>query len=128
MDEPGSQAIATGVVWARNNWGAYGFALLSIALSSLAQVLLKLLMRTHDLGFQLLKEPLFYGGFLAYGLSALLWLKVLSRLPLVVAYPLVSLNFVLVALGGVFLLHERVDWRTVAGLGMILGGIVVITR
>ncbi|AUW95522.1 hypothetical protein BXT84_10000 [Sulfobacillus thermotolerans] len=105
----------------------YITAFVSIVLSSLAQVLLKLLMRDHILSFGLLTQPLFYAGFLAYGLSAILWLQVLAKLPLVVAYPLVSLNFVFVAMAGAWVLHERISWHMILGLGLIIGGIVVIT-
>lgn len=110
------------------SWGPYVAALFSILLSSMGQVVLKMLMRHQTVSFQLATQPLFYAGFLAYGLSALVWLQVLSKLPLVVAYPLVSLNFVLVALGGALVLHERVTWQMMAGLGLIIGGILVITQ
>lgn len=109
-------------------WIAYFAAAFSILLSSTAQVLLKMLMRHQTLSLRILGQPLFYAGFLAYGLSAVLWLKVLTKLPLVVAYPLVSLNFVLVALGGSLLLHERISWQMIVGLALIFSGIVVITR
>ena len=109
-------------------WFAYIAAACSILLSSTAQILLKMLMRDQTLSVRLLTHPLFYAGFLAYGASAILWLKVLAKLPLVVAYPLVSLNFVLVALGGSMLLHERISWQMILGLGLIFSGIVVITR
>ena len=107
-------------------WTAYAAALASILLSSTAQILLKVVMRHATVGFHLLSQPLIYLGFLAYGLSAILWLQVLSRLPLVVAYPLVSLNFILVALGGSFILHERVGWTMLAGIALVVGGLVVM--
>ncbi len=108
-------------------WMPYITAFFSIVLSSVAQVLLKLLMRDQVLSFRLITQPLFYAGFLAYGLSAILWLQVLAKLPLVVAYPLVSLNFVFVAMGGAWVLHERISWQMLLGLGLIIGGIFVIT-
>jgi undecaprenyl phosphate-alpha-L-ara4N flippase subunit ArnE len=106
----------------------YAEALISILLSSAGQILFKLLMRHQTVGLQLFTQPLFYAGFLAYGISAVIWLQVLSRLPLVVAYPLVSLNFILVALAGTMVLHEQVSWRMWLGLGLIIGGIMVITQ
>ncbi len=110
-------------------WVPYIMALVSIMLSSLAQILLKLLMRHQQaLNLSLLGRPLFYGGFLAYGISAIIWLKVLAKLPLVVAYPLVSLNFVFVALGASIFLHERVSWQMIFGFALIFSGILVIAR
>lgn len=109
-------------------WVPYLMALISIILSSTAQILLKLLMRHQTLSLSLLSKPLFYGGFLAYGISAIIWLKVLAKLPLVVAYPMVSLNFVFVALGAGVFLHEKVSWQMVVGFGLIFSGIFVTAR
>lgn len=63
-------------------WVPYLLALASIILSSMAQILLKLLVKHHSFSISLLSRPLFYTAFLAYGLSALIWLNVLAKLPL----------------------------------------------
>ncbi|MGC8487327.1 MAG: EamA family transporter [Clostridia bacterium] len=110
------------------SWLPYGMAFLSILISSVAQISLKLSVRDRAVGLHLLSEPIFYFAFLLYGISALLWVFVLSKLPLVVAYPLVSLNFVLVAIGGTLILHEHVSWYMLAGLVLIIGGILLIVR
>lgn len=104
----------------------YGVAILSVFLSSTGQVLFKLLMRHRPFSLALLNHPLLYLGFLAYGVSALLWLWVLSKLSLVVAYPIISLNFVLIGLAGTLLLHEKMDWNIILGTVLILSGIVAI--
>ena len=109
-------------------WVPYLLALASIILSSMAQILLKLLVKHQSFSISLLSRPLFYIAFLAYGLSALIWLNVLAKLPLVVAYPLVSLNFVFVALGAALFLHERLSWPMLMGFALIFSGILVITK
>ena len=109
-------------------WFPYLVALASILLSSAAQIFLKLLMRSESISPSLFGKPLFYAGFIAYGVSAILWLKVLSKLPLAVAYPLVSLNFFFVAIGASLFLHERITWQTAVGLVFIFSGIVIISR
>lgn len=109
-------------------WLPYAVAFLSIVISSIAQVSLKISVRDRAVGLHLLGEPIFYLAFLLYGLSAVLWLFVLSKLPLVVAYPLVSLNFILVAIGGSLVLHEHVSWYMIAGLVLIIGGILLTVR
>jgi drug/metabolite transporter (DMT)-like permease len=109
-------------------WVPYAMALCSVLLSSAGQVVLKMAVRGRTVGLHLLAEPVLYLGFLFYGLSAVVWLGVLSKLPLVVAYPLVSLNFILVAVGGAWILHERVSWATAAGLALIMAGIVLTAR
>jgi multidrug transporter EmrE-like cation transporter len=117
-----------GSLIAEVGWGPYVAALISILLSSSAQVLLKMVMRHQSLSLHLLSQPLLYAGFLAYGLSAVLWLQVLSKMPLVVAYPLVSFNFILVALGGAAVLHEDFTWPMGVGIGLIVAGLVVVSR
>lgn len=108
--------------------GAYGAAALSLLLSSTAQVLLKILLRHRALSPAILHAPLLWIGLGAYGFSAVLWLAVLARLPLIVAYPLVSLNFVLVALGAHWVLQETLPWTTWVGLACILGGVWLTAR
>lgn len=106
-------------------WLPYLLALGSIALSSAAQICLKLAMRTRPSLWTALHQPMLYGGLAAYGLSAVLWLLVLRRLPLTQAYPLVSLNFVLVLLGSAWLLHERATWTMGLGVLCIFAGLML---
>lgn len=113
---------------ATSGWAAYGAAGLSVLLSSVAQLLLKLLMRHRVVSWGLVHEPLLWAGFGAYGASAVLWLWVLSRLPLVVAYPLVSLNFVLVTVGAAWVLREPISWSVLSGLALIVGGLLLVVR
>lgn len=104
----------------------YFIAFISIVLSSTGQVLFKLAVRHHPISMGLLSEPTLYAGLVAYGLSAGLWLIVLSRLPLVVAYPLVSLNFVLIGIAGQWILHEKAGWNTFVGTLLVMIGIVIV--
>lgn len=59
----------------------------------------------------------------AMGIAMLLWLWVLQRLPLGVAYPMLSLNFVLVTLFAHFGFGERADVRHWCGVALIMAGI-----
>jgi drug/metabolite transporter (DMT)-like permease len=65
------------------------------------------------------------GGFVAYGVSSLLWLFVLSRLPLSYAYPMVALNYVFVTILAWLVLSEVVPPRRILGLAIIFVGVVV---
>jgi len=67
-------------------------------------------------------------GVLSYALSALFWLGALSNLDVSLAYPLISLSYVLVAIIGAFVLKENVNVFRWLGILMILGGVVVITK
>ena len=67
------------------------------------------------------------GGFLLYGLGAIVWLGVLSKWDVSKAYPLVGLGFVLtVAIG--YLVGEQISTSRVAGIILISIGIFLVGR
>jgi multidrug transporter EmrE-like cation transporter len=68
------------------------------------------------------------GGFAAYGISSLFWIVVLSRINLSLAYPMLALNFVLVPLTAWLLLGEQVPALRWLGIGIVVAGVVVISR
>ncbi|EKS9203754.1 4-amino-4-deoxy-L-arabinose-phosphoundecaprenol flippase subunit ArnE [Enterobacter cloacae] len=63
---------------------------------------------------------------LALGCGMLVWLVVLQRLPVGVAYPMLSLNFVWVTLAAKGLWHEKVARHHWLGVGLIMIGIVLL--
>jgi multidrug transporter EmrE-like cation transporter len=74
----------------------------------------------------LAREPKFDLGFLSYFLASIVWFRVVATEPLSVAYPvLVALTFCLVTAGAVTFFGEALSLRKVAGLALILGGIVL---
>ena len=74
------------------------------------------------------REPLVWAGAVMYLLSTVTWLVVLSRIDLSLAYPLGSMNYLLVVTMSAVLLDERVTWLRAAGLALILVGILVVAR
>ena len=78
---------------------------------------------------RLVNQPHFDIGFVLYGVAALVWFRVVASEPLSTAYPLlVSLTFIMVSLGAVYLFHEPMTWRKVIGLGVILVGVFVLRK
>lgn len=63
---------------------------------------------------------------LALGGGMLLWLSVLQAIPVSIAYPMLSLNFVWVTLAAWGVWHEPVARRHWVGVGMIVVGIVIL--
>lgn len=57
------------------------------------------------------------------GIAMLVWLRVLQLLPLSVAYPAISLNFVLVTICGQYVFNEPTNKRHWAGIVCIIFGI-----
>lgn len=54
------------------------------------------------------REPEFYAALALYGFSTLLWIWILSRVPLMQAYPFVAVSMAIVPLIGWFAFSERV--------------------
>lgn len=84
--------------------------------------------RPIDLVVDVASEPRVLAGLVLFGLSALVWLIVLSRAPLSFAYPFAGLTYVLVALFGKYVLHESVPALRWIGIALIIGGIILVGR
>ena len=63
-----------------------------------------------------------------YGAATLVWVAVLRHAPLSRIYPIMALSFVLTPLGGMVFLKEPISGPYWAGVGLILAGLVVISR
>ncbi|SDT87984.1 hypothetical protein SAMN05444156_0366 [Verrucomicrobium sp. GAS474] len=65
---------------------------------------------------------------LCYIGSFVCWLRVLSRLPLVVAFNLMNIVHVLVPLGSALFLHERISLLRWSGIALVLVGVWTIAK
>jgi multidrug transporter EmrE-like cation transporter len=74
-------------------------------------------------------QPMFTAGLVFYGFAALVWFSVISFERLSTSYPiLVGLTFMLVASGAVIFFDETLSWQKLAGIALILLGIIVVAR
>lgn len=116
-----------------------GLILLSVALAALAQLTLKHGMNQVTAASGELQlsagslrgvatTPAVWGGLLLFGLSAFVWLAVLSRASLSFAYPFASLSYVLILLADRFVLHEEIPPLRWAGVFFIMAGIVLVAQ
>ena len=72
--------------------------------------------------------PAVWGGLFLFGLSATVWLAVLSRTSLSFAYPFASLSYVLILLADKFVLNETIPALRWAGVFCIMVGIVLVAQ
>jgi undecaprenyl phosphate-alpha-L-ara4N flippase subunit ArnE len=56
----------------------------------------------------------------------LVWLLVLQRLEVGIAYPMLSLNFVLITLIARFVFREPIDRQHWLGVALVIGGVVLL--
>jgi drug/metabolite transporter (DMT)-like permease len=79
-------------------------------------------------GLELLTVPSLWFALCAYGLSVIVWLVGLSRVPVSQAYPLLSLGYVINIGLAWWLLGEVPNVQRVAGIGIIVVGVVMVAR
>lgn len=115
--------------------------LATVLLSALAQVCLKVGAKAVDdrqlsgLNAETLihvlavfRDPYIFFGLIMYALSAVSWVWVLSRVDISVAYPFVSLSFLITLAFGVWLFDEPVTAMKISGTFLIMLGCILITR
>lgn len=81
--------------------------------------------RVHWLEFMNL--PLF-AGLVLYVVGTVVWIYALSKESIVNVYAFTALTFVLVYLGGIFLMGEHLNAAGFAGIGLVLCGLYLITN
>lgn len=96
-----------------------------IAGGVVGQILLKKGAGEQDFVAQLL-NPATIVGFFFYGVSALLYIIALRKIPVSVAFPSVSVSYIAVALLGAFLYGEPLGWLKLVAIGLILLGVVLL--
>ena len=79
-------------------------------------------------GLELLSVPPLWYALIAYGLSVIVWLVGLSRVPVSQAYPLLSLGYVINIGLAWWLLGEVPNVQRVAGIAVIVVGVILVTR
>lgn len=117
---------------------ALSIALLSVLLNAAAQLFLKAgtnVVGTVSFGdantlntlMGIARVPWFWAGFACYGISLFTWIAALSRLPVSVAYPLVSIGYVVNALAAWWLFGESLTMQKLIGVGFIIIGVILVS-
>jgi drug/metabolite transporter (DMT)-like permease len=77
---------------------------------------------------ELAQTPTFYAAVALYGAATLLWVWILSRVPLSQAYPWVALAMSAVPILAVVVFHERFDSSYWLGVGLVVLGVFLTQR
>lgn len=76
-----------------------------------------------------LSDPIIASAYVAALLASFVWLYVITKIPLVVAFPVyIGVTFVLVVFGGWFFLSESITVVRLASIFLILSGIIIGVR
>lgn len=122
------------------NITTFGFILCGVLLNACAQLLLKagtnamggaihltagnLLPTMLKVGTQL---PIL-GGLACYGISVFVWIVGLSRADVTVAYPMLSIGYVVSAVGAWLFLGEMISPQRLLAIAVIMVGVVLLAR
>jgi multidrug transporter EmrE-like cation transporter len=81
-----------------------------------------------EIAMAMLLSPLIWVGLIIYGVSVIVWLWVLTKVELSVAYPFVGVSFVLTMVFSYFLLGENVGITRMIGTLLIAAGCVLVAK
>lgn len=114
-------------------------ALICIALIVCAQTLMKYgVTQVEGINFtggqiwegvrKIFSSPYILIGLFVYAVSAMLWLDVISKLDISLAYPMLSLSYAAAIVIGALLFHEPITWLRVIAVVVICGGVVTLIK
>lgn len=116
-------------------WRVAVLAVMQSALLAAGQVFLKFgLARMQPFGWNrqfwasaLLNWQFAMSG-LTFGASSLLWMHIIKRYPLSVAYPMISLSYVFGMVSAIVFFHEQVSLQKWLGILLIMTGCCLIAK
>ncbi|HWJ95472.1 MAG TPA: EamA family transporter [Telluria sp.] len=118
----------------------FAFIISGVLLNAMAQLLLKAgtnalggaIHLTMDNWFQtgikVATQLPILGGLACYAISLVVWIIGLSRTDVTIAYPMLSLGYVVSAVGAWLFLGETVSLQRLAAIGIIMIGVALLAR
>ena len=118
---------------------AFSLILTGVLLNAAAQLLLKAgtnaighfdfqLDNVLPIGLKLAFEPHIFGGLCCYVVSVVIWIMALSRVPVSIAYPMLSIGYIVNAFAAAYLFGESITIHKLLGIGCIIIGVYWVTR
>jgi drug/metabolite transporter (DMT)-like permease len=122
------------------NLTTFAFIISGVLLNACAQVLLKA--GTNALGgaihltvsnafetfIRVASQLPILAGLACYALSLVVWIMGLSRTDVTIAYPMLSLGYVVAALGAWMFLGETISPQRLLAIGVIMVGVALLAR
>jgi multidrug transporter EmrE-like cation transporter len=79
-------------------------------------------------GLKLALEPHILGGLTCYVISVVVWILALSRVQVSIAYPMLSLGYVVTAFIAWAFMGEAVNAMRLSGIAVIIVGVFLVAR
>lgn len=121
------------------NLNTFGFIITGILLNALAQLLLKkgtnavgaIHLNAENwlhTGVQLATQLPIIGGLSCYVISVVIWIIGLSRVDVSIAYPMLSIGYIVNALGAWYFLGELMSLQRLLAIGIIIIGVALLVK
>ena len=80
------------------------------------------------IGTQLALQPHILGGLACYVVSVVVWIMALSRVEVSIAYPMLSIGYIVNAVAAYYLFGESLGAQKLLGIGFIVIGVWLVAR
>jgi multidrug transporter EmrE-like cation transporter len=120
-------------------WAAFALVMTGVLLNAVAQLALKA--SVSDTGIisldmqslmssagSLVTNLWLWVGLICYGISVVVWILALSRVDVSIAYPMLSIGYIVNAIAASHLFDEPLGISKVVGIGIIIVGVYVLAR
>lgn len=122
------------------NLSTFSFLITGVLLNAAAQLLLKAGTNAMGGAIHVTRENWFatglkvatqwpiMAGMACYAISLVVWIIALSRTDVTIAYPMLSLGYVIGAIGAWLFLGEMISLQRLVAIGVIMFGVVLLAR
>ena len=120
-------------------WAAFALVLTGVLLNAIAQLALKA--SVNDTGIisldlqslltsagSLATNLWLWLGLICYAISVVVWILALSRVDVSIAYPMLSIGYIVNAVAAWHLFDEPMNLGKVVGIGIIIVGVYILAR
>lgn len=120
-------------------WAAFALVLTGVLLNAVAQLALKA--SVSDTGIisldmqsllssagSLATNLWLWLGLICYAISVVVWILALSRVDVSIAYPMLSIGYIVNAVAAWHLFDEPMNLGKVVGIGIIIVGVYILAR
>ena len=118
---------------------SFSLVLTGVLLNAAAQLLLKAgtnrigefaftLENLVPVGLKVAASPFVLGGLACYAVSVVVWIMALSRVPVSIAYPMLSIGYIVNAGAAWILFGESLTAQKLIGIGFIIVGVWLVAR
>ena len=80
------------------------------------------------IGWKLATEWHIIAALFCYALSVVIWILALSRVPVSIAFPMLSMAYIVNAIAAWWLLGEAFNPAKLIGMGVIIVGVIILSR